>query len=72
MDYFTFRTLTLIKSSLAVNTCWFLDASLQKSGRDFFMRDLDHLGAERLVFCAIISKHCNVVATTARQWHGDT
>lgn len=45
----------------------FLDASLQKNVRDFFIQVFHHFCAKRLAFHAIMSEHCNVVATMVDQ-----
>lgn len=40
---------------------------MQKRVGYFFMRVLDHIHAERLVFCGNTSEHCDVVVTTRSQ-----
>lgn len=50
-----------MEGSLAANAPLLLDASLQKSTDDFFMRVPDHFCSEGLVFCTNMTKHCNNV-----------
>lgn len=60
------------QSSISVDTHRLLDASLQRSARDFFMLVLDHVNAEGSVFCANMSDQCDIIATTVHQQHEDT
>lgn len=59
------------QNSLTANSRQFLGSSLQKSGGDFFKHVPDHVRVKESMFCANMSNHCDVVATTARQQHED-
>lgn len=62
---------TADQGSLAANERCFLDASLQNSTDNLLVRVIDHVHAERLVFCTNIFEHCGVIETTARAFYED-